>query len=365
MRIIQRYILTEIFFTWLAVTLVLLLILISNRFVTYLADAASGEIPANVIFTLLGLRLVGYFGQLAPFSFFIALLLSFGRMSRDSEMAALGACGVGGMDLLRICAWLLVPLSLFLVWLSLFGSPWANKRAFETEMIAKSTAELSGVRAGRFQGTNDGNRIFFIERVSKNRTRMEGVFVEERGQETLTHVSADIAYQKYDVETGRKFLVLEDGYRYEGMPGQGDYRVVEFVRQTILIEKNKALAPIKLKYNSYPTVQLFASNDPKQRAELHWRLSVPVSMLLLGLLGIVLSKSAPREGKYARLIMGAIIFTIYANFLIVGRALLEQERVPAIVGLWWVHFILLALVLVLMAKQKMFARVPQHAVVPA
>lgn len=364
MRIIQRYILKEILLTWLAVALVLLAIVTSNRFVNYLADAATGEIPPDVIFTLLGLKLVGYFGQLAPFSFFIGILLTFGRLSRDSEMAALGACGVGGWQLYKMSALLVIPLTLFIAWVSLVASPWAANRAYEVESTAKSTAEISGVRPGRFQESQFGNRVFLVDRLSDDRSEMENIFIEERSydgdREQLKHVSAQTAYQKYDIESGRRFLVMEDGYRYEGVPGIGDFRVVQFARQTILIEKNKNAGPIKRKSDAYPTMQLLGSDFLGDKTELHWRIAAPISFALLAMFGIALSKSRPREGRYARLIFGVIIFTIYANLQIVGRSILDQGRVPVEFGIWWVHLLILISLIGFLAQQKMFIRFPSN-----
>ncbi|MHB8747447.1 MAG: LptF/LptG family permease, partial [Gammaproteobacteria bacterium] len=123
--IIDRYLLREILLTWLAVTLVLLVILISNRLAGYLADAAAGRIAGTVIFTLLGLKAVSALVMLMPLSLYLAMAFTLGRLHKDNEMAALAACGVGPARLYRPLFMVAVPLSLLLAWLAFSGAPWA------------------------------------------------------------------------------------------------------------------------------------------------------------------------------------------------------------------------------------------------
>lgn len=339
MKTIRRYLIKEIIQTWVAVTAVLLLIVVSNRLVRYLSDAAAGALPGDAIFQILGLKLIGYFALLAPFSLYLGILLSFGRLCRDSEMAALFATGVGIWDLYRALFRYLTPLFIGLLWLVFYGSPWAAQEAFRVQSEAEHAADFKMLRAGRFQESRSGDRVFLIDQISKDKTAMENIFIETRDNEVMSHTSAQRALQEFDEVTGERFLVLEDGYRYQGIPGASEYQVIRFKRQSIRANEPGAIE-LGSKQEGVPTAQLFASAQAKDRAELQWRISVPIMALLLVLLAVPLSQSRPREGRYARLVIGVLLYTVYANMQLVAKAWVEQAKVPVFVGMWWVHLAL-------------------------
>ena len=53
-----------------------------------------------------------------------------------------------------------------------------------------------------------------------------------------------------------------------------------------------------------------------------------------------LSRSRPREGRYARLGVGLLVYIIYANMLNIARSMVARDEVPQWLGMWWVHVIL-------------------------
>ena len=85
-------------------------------------------------------------------------------------------------------------------------------------------------------------------------------------------------------------------------------------------------------------------------AEFQWRLAMPISVFILSLLAIPLSEVKPRQGKYARLIPAIFIYIIYANLIFVARVLIQKGSLPAFIGIWWVHGLLLLVALGLLAQ---------------
>ncbi len=348
--IIDRYLLREILLTWLAVTVVLLVILISNRLAGYLADAAAGRIAGSVIFTLLGLKAVSALVMLLPLALFLAMAFTLGRLHKDSEMAALAACGAGPARLYRPLFLVAVPMALGLSWLSFQGAPWAANVGYQLRDKAMKTAELSSLTAGRFKEVDQGERVFFIERLSEDRTLIENVFVQMRHAGRLQLQSAASAHQYIDPDTGEQVVVMDNGYLYEGLPGKADYRIVHFAQQTLrLPAEDGSNAPRKR--DAAATLELLRSTDPRDLAEFHWRLAAPVSMLVLTLLVLPLGYASPREGRYGRLLAAVLVYIIYANLIGVANVWLERGVVPTIWGMWWVHGLLLLLALGLLARR--------------
>jgi lipopolysaccharide export system permease protein len=156
-----------------------------------------------------------------------------------------------------------------------------------------------------------------------------------------------------DPSTGDIAFVLRDGRRYEGVPGTNEFLVVEFDEGRIPIrpkDKEEAAESVLSK----PTAALFESRLPADRAEFEWRLSYPISVLVLALLAVPLSRSAPREGRYAKVGIGLLSYIVYANVLLIARSWVEQRVTPEWVGLWWVHAIAAAFALLLLVRQSGF-----------
>ena len=348
--IIDRYLLREILFTWLAVTVVLLVILISNRLAGYLADAAAGRIDGGVIFTLLGLKAVSALVMLLPLSLYLAMAFTLGRLHKDSEMAALAACGAGPARLYRPLFLVAVPMALGLSWLSFQGAPWAADLGYQMRDKAMKTAELSSLTAGRFKEVDQGARVFFIERLSDDRTKIENVFVQMRSPDRLQLQSASSAQQYIDPDSGEQVVVMNNGYLYEGLPGRADFRIVHFARQTLrLPAEDSSDAPRKR--DAAPSLALLDSDDRRDKAELHWRLAAPLSMLVLTFLVLPLGYASPREGRYGRLLAAVLVYIIYANLLGTANVWLDRGSLPAVWGMWWVHGLLLLLALALLARR--------------
>ncbi len=343
--IIDRYVLREVGLTWLAVTLVLWLILVSGRLSKYLAMAAAGELPGTVVFSLLGLKSIGFLVFIMPLALFLGVMLGLGRLYKDSEMAAMAACGIGTAQLYRPLMGLALVAALLLGWAALYLTPATAALGYSLRAQAEQTADLSTVGAGRFKEIRNGNLIFYAESISSDRASMENVFVHNREGEQERILTAARAYQTWDADTGDRFLVLVDGFRYEGTPGNADYRILEFRQHGVLLVAGEASE--RLKVDGIPTARLWGSTKANEQAELQWRLAVPLSTLALVLMAVPLCRTTPRQGRYGRLAVGVLAFIIYYNLMGTARVWLEQGVLPPAIGIWWVHALPVLLTVVL------------------
>ncbi|WJW74914.1 LPS export ABC transporter permease LptF [Thiohalobacter sp. IOR34] len=342
LRILDRYLLREVMKNWLAVLLVLWAIVLANRFARYLGEAASGDIPAAVIFTLLGLKSVSYLTPLLPLALFLGALLALGRLYRDSEMVAMHACGVGPRELYRPLLGLAAVLAVALLGLSLFVAPRTAELGYQLRAEAERGSDIGTVSAGRFQEAQEGRLIFYAEGVSRDRRFLERLFVRDLKGVPPTLLTARRAYPQREQDSGDRFLVMEDGFRYQGMPGDPRFRVIRFQRHGIRIE-TAAPAPVITKRDAIPSRRLLASADTEDIAELQWRLSLPLAVLVLMVLVLPLSHSTPRQGRYGRLFLAILVFIIYYNLLSTARVWVGRGLLPPLPGLWWVHLLPLLL----------------------
>ena len=156
------------------------------------------------------------------------------------------------------------------------------------------------------------------------------MFVQRRNGDKVEVIVADEAWQE-DAGNGVRVLTFARGHRYEGQPGDARFRLVEFAEHGIPFEL-PASGPVKLEPEARSTAALLASSDPADRAEFHWRLGVPLTLLVLAILAVPLARTEPRKGRFAGLASAVLVYLIYANLLAAGRGWLERGQVPEVVG---------------------------------
>ena len=350
LRITDRYIFREVVTVWLMVTFVLLFFLFSNVVARLLASAAANDFARESLGVLLGLTSVRFLTTLIPFALFLAMMLALGRMYQDSEMPAFQACGIGPRRLYRPLFMVALPVAALLTWLSVDLDPWAANQRFKLERADQAALAFGNLEAGQFRTLGSGNTVFYAERVDQD-GQLYNLFIRREIADRQEIVVAERGLQRFD-ENGSQTLVLFIGRRYEGVPGEAAYRTIEFSEHGIPIdlpEPNLESDDLEL----MSTSELMGASDIERRTELHWRLSQPVSVLVLTLLVVPLSRTDPRRGRYGKLIFAVLIYLIYSNLMGSARIMMNQSVVPFWLGTWWVHALVVLLAMTLFGQQRM------------
>lgn len=334
--VLNRYLLLEGLVAWAGVTTVLLAIMLSTRFARFLADAAAGKLPREFLLNVAGLSSLQYLVILIPVSLLLAILLTLGRMYRDQEIAAMSGCGVGPGALYRPFVLLAACLTALTAALSFQIGPWAGRQADALFRDAQRVIRFTPFEAGRFKQLAGGRAVFYAAGVGGADGKVDTVFAWLQDRQGTSIVTAQSGSQALDAVTGERVLTLEQGYRYAGEPGRGDYDVIHFATLTTRV------APPPLPYLSgkrklRETGELVGSPDPEDQAELHWRIAAPMSVLLLALMAVPLAHTSPRAGRYGKLVLGILAYLVYSNLLALGQAWVAKGYVPPAMGLWWVH----------------------------
>ena len=329
----------------LTVGAVLLAITFTTQIIKLLGKAAGGSLPADAVLIMLGFGALNYLPVVLSLTLFIAVLLTLSRCYRDSEMVVWFANGKSLMDFIRPVFLFALPLVLTVGALSLFLSPWAIKKSSEYASILDARSDVSRISSGVFRESNNAEWVFFVESVDLNTNRIENIFVQSVQHQKLGVIVAEKGYQETQ-PNGDKFIVLQNGRRYEGTPGQADYRMVDFERYAMRIEsKVKATGPPSAK--TMMPQEILEQPTPERMAELHWRIGLPVSVLILALLAIPLSYVNPRAGRSANLVLAILIYMIYSNLMSIAQAWVAQSKLSPVVGLWPVHLLMLIVLFVM------------------
>ncbi len=334
--IIRRYLLRELGMSLGVVLAVLMLIYISNRFVKFLAEAAAGRIASDAILGLLGLKLVGHVVLLLPLAVFLAVLLALGRLYRDSEVIAMGAGGMGTRRLVQSILGFALILAVVTAVLSMYVSPAVATLQESLRKRAEHESTVAAVIPGRFKSVGAG-RILYVGGVDREQASLLDVFVESPGDAGTDILVSRRAFQLIEGAAEARYMILEDGYRYRGVPGHADYSVTRFARHGVRLDDGRRDG--FLKTESVATAQLLGSDDRLLRAELQWRLSLPLSVLLLGALAVPLARTSPREGRYGRLLVAVLVYFLYNNALGIARTLIERGDIVPALGVWPVHLV--------------------------
>ncbi len=319
----------------LTVGAVLLAITFTTQIIRLLGNAAGGSLPADAVMIMLGFGALNYLPVVISLTLFIAVLLTLSRCYRDSEMVVWFANGKSLVDFIRPVMLFALPLVLAVGGLSLFLSPWALKQSAEYANRLDARSDVSRISSGVFRESKNADRVFFVESVDLQSNRIENIFVQSVQHQKLGVVVAEKGYQETH-ENGDKFIVLQNGRRYEGTPGKADYRIVDFERYAMRIES-------QAKQTGTPSAKTMSPQDilkeptPERFAELHWRIGLPVSVLILSLLAIPLSYVNPRAGRSANLILALLIYMTYSNLMSIAQAWVAQGKLSPLIGLWPVH----------------------------
>ncbi|MCF7980696.1 MAG: LPS export ABC transporter permease LptF [Pseudomonadales bacterium] len=352
--IIFRYLAKNVVVTMLAVTAVLLLIIMSGRFIKYLAEAAAGELGVDVLFSLIGYKLPSFLELILPLGLFLGILMSYGRLYLDSEMTVLSACG---MSTKRLLFYTMMP-SLFVMLLvgllSLELSPWGTRKVDEIFRAQDARTEFDALVPGRFQELGGGGRVTYTEKLTDKRKRMGNVFISQRIEKPgkkpeLILLVAESGSQYIDEATGSHFLLLENGYRYDGDPGDPEYRIIQYEKYGVNIPKPAERAA-RVKAELKPTLDLINSTNPQDIAQLQWRLSLPLLVPIITLIAIPLSRVNPRQGRWLRLLPSIFLYMGYLVLLSTTRTAIEDGKLSPQVGLIWVHVLFFAIGVILIGN---------------
>ncbi len=336
LTLIDRYLLREVVQTSLAVTAVLLLILLTNSLAYMLGKVVEGELTGSAVLPLFLTNVSVWVVTLVPLGIFLGVLLSFGRLYTDSEMAALGACGVGLTGLFRPVLIAGVIAALITGVLSGWISPWAKRAEHDITARMAERSELAAVAPGRFNRSGSGDVVLFAEGRDDDGDLSE-VFVEARGPNGETSlIRASGATQRTDADTGWSYLEFEDGFRYSGTPGTVDFREVEFAEHGVRVPRPPAQGG-EVGREGRRISQLWRAGNAASAAELQWRVSLPLSCLLLALAAVPLSHTTPRKGRYGKVAVGLVIYLVYSNLMVFARNAVADGVIAPEIGMWWAH----------------------------
>ncbi len=329
--IIDRYLIREVVQPLLGICTALLVIFITYSLSRFLVDADAGLLRAADVAQLTVLKSLISLDVLLPLSLFLAVMTGLGRLYTDSEIYAMRAGGISEARLLRPLMRLSFVVAVVVALLSGWVRPWAYAQSYEIKAAAEASAETGRIREARFYTFSESDRTVFIERIADNGKDLGGIFIRTRKDDGLQVITAAKGVFNYFAKPMFHSLRLIDAQVFKKVKDGTDFSA-KFGSFTLWLPVQTPQAP-GYKVKSAPTSTLKQSPTPQDRAEFQWRMSTPLSALLLALAAIPLSRSRPRQGRYAKMLLALGIYAVYFNLLDVSRSWVEQGSSQYI---WWV-----------------------------
>jgi lipopolysaccharide export system permease protein len=344
----RRYVIAEILKSAGAVFLLVVAVYSCDCAIVYLDETLSLSLPAALAGLLVLLRIAIALEVILPVTLFLAILIALGRLYRDSEMTAFCACGLGVPHVLRVVVLLAVPVALVTAFTSLVVRPAGWTRIYHILDEAQAQFDISRLSPKTFLEVRSGQAVFFVEEVYAGEGRAEGVFVRVADADGWKIIRAREMRQSGDAG-GARALIFQDGTLYEPPLRGGPWKISRF-QQARYPVPDEAPEGTRYRRKATPTGQLVGSARLEDIAELQWRLSAPLSVLLLSVLAVPLSKSNPRKGKFARVGIAIVIFAIYFQLFVLARTWVDDGTVTPLPGIWWVPLLLAGTTLWLLGR---------------
>jgi len=355
---IAGYIRRNIVTLFFAIFFVIALVVFGNRIVLTAQESFQRGIPFQELMHLISFNMIRDVALILTLSFFLAIILSISQLYKNSEAIVMNSVGLSDKHF-NVFIQPLVLLSFVMVFfLTIYAVPWAKQQKNIVQEETRNASEFSFITEGKFEEFKQGDIVFYASESKTLDTvgeqNFEEIFIYSYNEEIPVIVMASEANKYIDPRTNSTYLRLKDGIRYKGVPSDENINILNFDLYDLEIisgELQKSLA-IYAKIEGKSTLDLIKEGGSYANAELQWRLSQPITVLILSFFGIFLGKASPRGGKGLNLLIGVIVFMLYYNGLLIAKRAIELGQINLLTGFLGVHLLVLMLLILLYQFRK-------------
>ena len=345
--IISKYLLKNLIVILIAIFLIISLIIFGNQFVMTAQKSVEHGIPLIELMPIVGFNMLRDLPIILSLSFFLSIIISISQLYRNSEAVVMNSFGIGDRNFMNLIKPLAIVIFLFIFSLSMYAVPWAKNQKSLTEDVTVNASDFSFITEGKFESFKNGEIVFYASDSSSisnsGEQNMEEIFIYVSNKDSPIVVLAAEATKYTDSKNESIYLRLKDGLRYEGLPGDENVNILNFDKYDLEIvsgEVQKSLSNFS-EIEEKTSIDLFLAGGLLANAEIQWRLSQPISILILSIIGVLLGKTSPRTGKGVNLLFGVIIFMLYNNGLLVAKNSIESGQLNPLIGLWSIHILMI------------------------
>ena len=350
--IISRYLLRNLIVFFLAITFIIGLIVFGNQFVLTTQESLSYGIPIKELMPLVGFNMLRDIPIILTLSLFLSIIITISQLYKNSEAVVMNSIGLGDRDFINLIKPIVFFTFIVVFYLTIFAVPWAKQQKSYAEDETVNASEFSFITEGKFESFKNGEIVFYASESKTTDTvgeqNMEEIFIYALDKGKPVIVLASEAKKYTNAKSESIYLRLKNGIRYEGLPGNENINILNFEKYDLEIvsgDIQKSISSFS-EIEEKNTIDLLREGGVKANAEIQWRISQPISVLILSIFGVFLGKSSPRTGKGINLIFGIIIFMLYNNALLVAKSAIESGQLSPLIGMWGIHLLLLLILII-------------------
>ncbi len=366
--IILRYIRRELLYTVITVTAVLTLIALSNQIASILGKAVHGEIAKSAVLYIVAFSSPYFIALLLPIGVFAAAYLVFTRLYSEQEMVILQMSGVSKFGLLKIIVVPVILITMFATFINLWLVPAILRYRDILMDRAQVVDAVTMLAAGHFQVIANGRYVVYVQSADVEKNSFSHVFVAERpelanNKAKTASKQKEFGKDRWNIFLGKsggeekvkdydesKFVVIHDGYQYQGLPGKNDFYRMKFSNYGFEVPQQNIKS--KLRSRAKSSSELWRSTNRNEQAELQSRINLIVAPLVLTIVALAFSNLSPRQTRFVKLLPAAIVVLIYYNLMLASTDWLARGYIPMFMGAWWLHLTAIAGSCYLLFKHK-------------
>ena len=350
---IARYIRRNLVTLFFAIFFIIGLFVFGNRIVLTAQKSFEQGIPFQELIPLISFNMIRDVTLIITLSFFLAIILSISQLYKNSEAIVMNSMGLSDKHFVVFIQPTVLLTFIIITFLTIYAVPWARQQKNILEEETKNASEFSFITKGEFEEFKQGDIVFYASESKTLNTlgeqNLEEIFIYSTKEEKPMIVLASEAKKYIDPRTNSTYLRLKDGIRYQGITSDENISILNFDLYDLEIvsgELQKTLA-FYTTIEGKSTLELIREGGSYANAELQWRLSQPITVLILSFFGIFLGKASPRGGKGVNLLIGIIVFMLYNNGLLVAKRAIELGQINLLTGFLGVHLLVLMLLILL------------------
>ena len=353
--LISKYLIRNLIIFFSAITFIIALIVFGNQFVLTVQESVQHGIPIQELMPLVGLNMLRDIPIILTLSLFLSIIISISQLYKNSEAVVMNSIGIGDKSFISSIQPIIVFSFIIVFILSIFAVPWAKQQKNIAEDKTLNASEFSFITEGKFETFKNGDIVFYASESENidaaSEQNMEEIFIYAIDNENPIIVLASKATKYVDNISKSIYLRLKDGVRYQGLPGSNNINILDFELYDLEIVSGEVQNSISnfSEIEEKSTFELIKEGGPLANAEVQWRFSQPISILILSILGVYLGKSSPRTGKGINILIGLVFFMFYNNGLLIAKTSIENNELNPFIGLWSIH-ILLAIFLIIFSQ---------------
>ena len=354
-NLISKYLIRNLIIFFSGITFIIALIVFGNQFVLTVQESVQHGIPIQELMPLVGLNMLRDIPIILTLSLFLSIIISISQLYKNSEALVMNSIGIGDKSFISSIQPIIVFSFIIVFILSIFAVPWAKQQKNIAEDKTLNASEFSFITEGKFETFKNGDIVFYASESENidaaNEQNMEEIFIYAIDNENPIIVLASKATKYEDNISKSIYLRLKDGVRYQGLPGSNNINILDFELYDLEIVSGDIQKTISnfSEIEEKSTFELIKEGGPLANAEVQWRFSQPISILILSILGVYLGKSSPRTGKGINILIGLVFFMLYNNGLLIAKTSIENNELNPFIGLWSIH-ILLAIFLIIFSQ---------------